>query len=202
MVLVTVATGFLLGAAGRVAPARRCSLTLLGTGLVAGGAQRLEPVARAAPRRPDAADGEPAPAQRPALAGRGRGVRHGAGGRSAWRSWRLGANLAAAAVALATFVLYVFVYTPLKPLTTLNTAVGAVPGALPPVIGWAAATGRLGVEALGAVPDRLPLAVPALPGDRLDLPRRLRPRRATGCCPSSTRRARSPAGRPPATPWP
>ena len=35
----------------------------------------------------------------------------------------------------------------LKPMTTLNTAVGAVPGALPPVIGWAAATGRLGVEA-------------------------------------------------------
>ena len=44
-------------------------------------------------------------------------------------------------------MLYVFVYTPLKPLTTLNTAVGAIPGALPPVIGWAAATGRLGIEA-------------------------------------------------------
>ena len=59
----------------------------------------------------------------------------------------LGANLLAAAVALVTFVLYVFVYTPLKPLTTLNTVVGAIPGALPPLIGWAAATGRLGVEA-------------------------------------------------------
>jgi protoheme IX farnesyltransferase len=35
----------------------------------------------------------------------------------------------------------------LKPLTTLNTAVGAVPGALPPVIGWAAATGQVGAEA-------------------------------------------------------
>ena len=73
--------------------------------------------------------------------------------------------------------LYVVVYTPLKSVTTLNTAIGAVPGALPPVIGWAAATGGLGIEAAGAVPDRLPLAVPALPGDRLDLPRRLRPRR-------------------------
>jgi protoheme IX farnesyltransferase len=50
-------------------------------------------------------------------------------------------------MALLTFVLYVAVYTPLKPLTTLNTAVGAVPGALPPVIGWAAATGQLGIEA-------------------------------------------------------
>jgi heme o synthase len=50
-------------------------------------------------------------------------------------------------VALSTLILYVFVYTPLKPLTTLNTAIGAIPGALPPVIGWAAATGRLGAEA-------------------------------------------------------
>ena len=50
-------------------------------------------------------------------------------------------------MAATTFVLYVFVYTPLKPRTTLNTAIGAVPGALPPVIGWAAATGQLGIEA-------------------------------------------------------
>ncbi len=50
-------------------------------------------------------------------------------------------------VAAATFLLYVLVYTPLKPRTTLNTAIGAVPGALPPVIGWAAATGRFGIEA-------------------------------------------------------
>ena len=59
----------------------------------------------------------------------------------------LGANRLAAEVALVTFVLYVFVYTPLKTRTTLNTVIGAIPGALPPVIGWAAATGRLGVEA-------------------------------------------------------
>jgi protoheme IX farnesyltransferase len=50
-------------------------------------------------------------------------------------------------VAVVTWILYVAAYTPLKSLTTLNTVVGAVPGALPPVIGWAAATGRLGVEA-------------------------------------------------------
>ena len=37
----------------------------------------------------------------------------------------------------------------LKPITTLNTAVGAIPGALPPVIGWAAATGTVGIEAFG-----------------------------------------------------
>jgi protoheme IX farnesyltransferase len=49
----------------------------------------------------------------------------------------------AAAVAFATWSSYLFVYTPLKRRTPLATLVGAVPGALPPVIGWAAARGRL-----------------------------------------------------------
>jgi len=48
-----------------------------------------------------------------------------------------------AALAGAGFVLYVFVYTPLKRLTPLCTLVGAIPGAIPPLIGWAAATGSL-----------------------------------------------------------
>lgn len=43
-----------------------------------------------------------------------------------------------------TFVSYVFIYTPLKRITTLNTAIGAIPGALPPLMGWTAATGSLG----------------------------------------------------------
>ena len=46
-------------------------------------------------------------------------------------------------VAAFTFISYVFVYTPLKRKATLNTLVGAVPGALPPVIGWTAMTGTL-----------------------------------------------------------
>src|SRR5208282_2441876 len=46
-------------------------------------------------------------------------------------------------VTAATLLSYVFVYTPLKRQTTLNTLVGAVPGALPPVIGWTALTGTL-----------------------------------------------------------
>ena len=54
----------------------------------------------------------------------------------------------AAMVAAATLVSYVFVYTPLKRRTSLSTLVGAVPGALPPVIGWAAATGTISVPAI------------------------------------------------------
>ena len=55
----------------------------------------------------------------------------------------LGANLLSAAVALATLVSYAVIYTPLTLRTSFATVIGAIPGALPPVIGWAAATGTL-----------------------------------------------------------
>jgi protoheme IX farnesyltransferase len=54
----------------------------------------------------------------------------------------------AAGVTAFTFAAYVGLYTPLKRVTTLNTLIGAVPGALPPVIGWAAVSGRLDAGAL------------------------------------------------------
>ena len=54
-----------------------------------------------------------------------------------------GANGLTAVLAFINIVLYVLVYTPMKPRTTLNTLVGAVVGALPPMMGWAAATGHL-----------------------------------------------------------
>jgi protoheme IX farnesyltransferase len=49
----------------------------------------------------------------------------------------------AAGVAFLTWFTYLFCYTPLKRRTSLSTLVGAVPGALPPVIGWAAARGAV-----------------------------------------------------------
>jgi protoheme IX farnesyltransferase len=61
-------------------------------------------------------------------------------------TWKV--NPLAATVAAATLVSYVFVYTPLKRRTSLSTLVGAVPGALPPVIGWAAATGTISMPAI------------------------------------------------------
>ena len=61
-------------------------------------------------------------------------------------TWKV--NPLAATVAAATLVSYVFVYTPLKTRTSLSTLVGAVPGALPPVIGWAAATGEISLPAI------------------------------------------------------
>src|SRR5262249_39689550 len=138
-----------LGARGehpRVASMTTLLLALIGTGLVAGAAsawnQLLE---RDRDLRMRRTAGRPLPSGRvtageAALVGTLLGV-------AGTVILALGANPRAAAVAVALFLLYVFVYTPLKPLTTLNTAVGAVPGALPPVIGWAAATGQLGIEA-------------------------------------------------------
>ena len=57
-------------------------------------------------------------------------------------------NPTAAAVAAVTLASYVFLYTPLKTRTSLATLIGAVPGALPPVIGWTAATGVISEPAL------------------------------------------------------
>ncbi|GAA4375179.1 heme o synthase [Hymenobacter koreensis] len=56
-------------------------------------------------------------------------------------------NPLTAALALLSLVLYGFIYTPLKTISPICVAVGAIPGALPPMIGWVAATGVLSVEA-------------------------------------------------------
>jgi protoheme IX farnesyltransferase len=53
------------------------------------------------------------------------------------------ANLLAAGLALLTLAIYLAVYTPMKRRSPLSTLVGAIPGALPPLIGWAASHGRI-----------------------------------------------------------
>ncbi len=59
----------------------------------------------------------------------------------------LGGNGLAAGLGMLNVLIYVLVYTPLKPVTPLNTLIGAVCGAIPPMMGWAAATGSLGTGA-------------------------------------------------------
>ncbi len=56
-------------------------------------------------------------------------------------------NLLTALLAALTLASYVFLYTPLKTRSALSTVVGAIPGALPPMGGWTAARGELGIEA-------------------------------------------------------
>ncbi len=58
----------------------------------------------------------------------------------------LAVNLLTALLGALTLGSYVFIYTPLKRVTTLNTAIGAIPGALPPLMGWTAARGEISGE--------------------------------------------------------
>jgi heme o synthase len=64
---------------------------------------------------------------------------------AAWLA--MAVNTLASVLAVLTLTTYLFLYTPLKRITPLCTLVGALPGATPPLIGWAAASGRLSLEA-------------------------------------------------------
>ncbi|MEO6848077.1 MAG: heme o synthase [Chthoniobacterales bacterium] len=59
----------------------------------------------------------------------------------------IAANILTAVLSALTVGSYLFIYTPMKRITSLNTIVGAIPGALPPMIGWTAARGGLSIEA-------------------------------------------------------
>jgi len=145
MVLVTVAAGAFLAAPGALSPVLLVE-TLLATGLLASAASALNQVIEA---REDGRMSRTA--NRPLAAGRlDRGwVAAGAAASSVLAILVLGwrANPLAAAIGGATLLSYLFVYTPLKKRTPWATLVGAVPGALPPVLGWAAVAGELGVGA-------------------------------------------------------
>jgi protoheme IX farnesyltransferase len=122
--------------------------TIMATALVAGGASALNQLLE---RHTDALMGRTE--NRPLPAGRLHasevlvfGLLLGVGG-LAYMAVAVRQPLAVVVTAV-TFVSYVWCYTPLKRITPLNTLVGAVPGALPPVIGWIAVRGSLGIEAL------------------------------------------------------
>jgi heme o synthase len=141
MVMLTALVGFVMGSRGPVDAAALAS-ALVGTGLVAAGASALNMLLE---RRTDGLMHRTQ--NRPLPAGRLRPVEALAWGAVltisgvAFLAWRSGAL--AALVALVTWASYLFLYTPLKTRTSLSTVVGALPGALPPVIGWAAARGRI-----------------------------------------------------------
>jgi protoheme IX farnesyltransferase len=60
---------------------------------------------------------------------------------------KLGSNLLTTLIALLSFVLYVFAYTPMKRISPVAVLIGAIPGALPPLIGWTAIRGSVDIEA-------------------------------------------------------
>ena len=57
-------------------------------------------------------------------------------------------NMLCSVISFSTIFIYIFIYTPLKRYSTLNTIVGAIPGALPPLGGWVAATNKINIEGL------------------------------------------------------
>lgn len=145
LVLFTVASGALLAAAGSP-DWLLLGHTILGTALVAGGASALNQfLERDSDGLMYRTENRPLPAGRllpmeVLLFGAALGT---AG--IAYLALVVRQPLAAL-VAAITFFSYVFVYTPLKRKTTLNTLIGAVPGALPPVIGWVAVRGSFDLE--------------------------------------------------------
>ncbi|WP_439628103.1 heme o synthase [Gemmata sp.] len=149
MALFTVAAGYWLGA-GAGSDARVLFHTLLGAGLVAAGGSALNQVYE---RRTDARMKRTA--KRPLPAGRitvEQAAVFGAVTSGIGLAYLMGTVSPAATLAAAvTLVSYVLIYTPLKTVTAWNTVVGAVPGALPPVIGWCAARGWDGAEGATAL---------------------------------------------------
>ena len=145
MVMLTAGIGLLL-ASGQTPPVGLAIAVLAGTGLVAAGGSALNHHwERDSDRLMERTADRPLPAgrMRPDVA-LGYGMTLAAAG---LLLLALAVTLLSALLGLIALVGYVAVYTPLKRITSLATVVGAIPGAIPPMMGWAAASGRLGAGA-------------------------------------------------------
>jgi protoheme IX farnesyltransferase len=142
LVVLTTLAGYALGTAGPL-DWRRMAHTVIGTTLVAAGTAALnhyierdsDALMRRTASRP-LPTGALAPVQALIF-----GVAMIVAGTT---DLLLETGMLASVLALGTAVLYLGIYTPLKTRTTLATLIGAFPGAMPPLIGWAAARGSLG----------------------------------------------------------
>lgn len=141
LVLVTTLVGFYIGDSGAMDWLLLLH-TMLGTALVASGAaalnQLLERDYDAMMRR---TENRPLPSGRmqPATVL----ILGGALGGIGLIYLALAVNLLTSVLGAITLASYLFIYTPLKRVTTLNTIIGAIPGALPPLMGWTAARGHI-----------------------------------------------------------
>ena len=145
MVLVTTLVGFHVGSVGAADPWRLLH-ALIGTGLAAAGSLALNQfLERDVDGRMERTRRRPLPDKRLQLR---EALYFGAVLTVAGPAYLgLAVNWLSAAVVSATAVSYLLAYTPLKRRSSLCTVLGAIPGALPPVAGWAAARGEFGVGA-------------------------------------------------------
>ena len=144
LVLLTTLVGFYVGFRGPMDYLLMLH-TLLGTGLVASGAAALNQfLERQHDARMRRTEDRPLPSGRlpPDTALMFGGLSSAAG----LIDLALAVNLETSVLGAITLCSYLFIYTPLKRVTTLNTAIGAVPGALPPLMGWTAARGEINLE--------------------------------------------------------
>ena len=145
LVIVTSGVGFYVGAGSRIELLRLLQ-TIVGTAFVAGGAAGLNQIyERDRDRLMYRTRMRPLPDGRLSI---GEALVFSLALSSIGLvQLALATNVLATLAALATLLVYTVVYTPLKLRTPAATLVGAVPGALPPLIGWAAARGTLSLEA-------------------------------------------------------
>lgn len=147
LVVLTTMIGYYMAARGLTADWLGVLHTLLGTALTAAGASVLNQyVEREHDAKMNRTARRPLPAGRvPPLEALVLGVSLAVAG-VLYLAWLV--NPLTATLGVVTLASYVFLYTPAKRHTTLCTVIGAVPGALPPVMGWTAAGGALSPEAI------------------------------------------------------
>lgn len=144
LVLLTTAVGFYIGWRGTMNWFLFLN-TLAGTALIAAGASALNQwIERDHDAKMRRTQSRPLPSGRlqPAMVAIFGGVTSVAG----MIYLALAVNLLTSVLGAVTLVSYVFIYTPLKRVTWLNTLIGAIPGALPPLMGWTAARNDLSGE--------------------------------------------------------
>lgn len=144
LVLMTTAVGFYIGIRGPMDWSRLFHV-LFGTALVAAGAAALNQLLeREHDGKMKRTEDRPLPSGRlqPETVLIFGGLISSLGlGYLAWK-----VNLLTSILGITTLISYLFVYTPLKRFTTLNTVIGAIPGALPPLMGWTAARNEISPE--------------------------------------------------------
>jgi heme o synthase len=146
LVLVTAAVGYAVGG-GAALSAANFLFFMVGTALLCGGASALNQyLERDADARMTRTSRRPLPAGRLAAPD---ALAFGLAISAVGLVVLAAVNLLTLALGAASLLSYVLVYTPLKRVTSLCTVVGAVPGALPPLMGWAAARGSLGPAGWG-----------------------------------------------------
>ena len=171
LVLLTTAVGFYLGSGPSVDYAALFRV-VFGTAAAAAGAAALNQWWE---RKADALMNRTR--MRPVPAGRMRPAKRSRSGLS-FRSLALpisalACNSLSAVLAAITITIYIFGYTPLKRASTANTVVGAIPGAIPPVIGWAAARGAIDAGGVEPFRNSFAVAIAAFLRHCLDVSRRL-----------------------------